>query len=194
VTVFDADGRKLWMRDILTFFSNPRWSPDSRRLGVQMLRPDAAEEPGVVYDLWAFDGASGTSAFRVANAIACAGPYWLADSRLVVYGWRNEWIVNPRTGTITELNQYVTPSPSDPNLGISFDTDDFYAVNLTDGSSRLIAHTTVVPAWDFLHEPLFAGSLIVFRSKHGGHGGCAEAIGVPESSRPELQFPPFPSE
>ena len=192
VTVVDAHGRSLWSREVMTFFGNPRWSPDSTWLGIQVLRPYPAAEAGVVYDLWVFDGANGEPAFRLINAAACAGPYWIADGRLIVDGWRDQEVVNPRSGTLQDLKGYVTPSPVDANLGISFDGNDFYAVSLADGSSRLIAHTTVAPAWDFLHEPLFAGSLIMFRPKHLGHGGCGEAIWVPESSRPQLQFPPFP--
>ncbi|MDP9237170.1 MAG: hypothetical protein M3P30_07215 [Chloroflexota bacterium] len=85
----------------------------------------------------------------------------------------------------------MTPSPTDPDIGIFFDLNDFYAVSLKDSSKRLIARTTVRPAWDFLHEPLFAGGRIMFRSQHNGHGGCGEGSPPLHLPQMELQVPPF---
>ena len=198
ISVFDGLGRKLWSRDAPIYHGNPRWSPDSQWLGVQVRRSvPSTQLPDPAYDLSVFDGASGEAAFRLLGAIACAGEYWTADNRLTVGAYTaaaGEVVVDPRARTLTNLDSYVTPSPTDPNLGVSFDGNDFYAVNLKDGSKHLIAHTTVRPAWDFLHEPLFAGSRIMFRSKELGHGGCAEGSPPSRPPRLELQFPPFPNE
>ncbi|MDP9237171.1 MAG: hypothetical protein M3P30_07220 [Chloroflexota bacterium] len=106
IIVLDARGRKLWSRDAFVFASNPRWSPDSRRLGVQVLHSQPSkEEPNPAYDLSVFDGASGEPVFRVLGAFACAGQYWTADGRLIVgpYGPRSaaKILVHPVARTLS---------------------------------------------------------------------------------------------
>jgi hypothetical protein len=194
ITVVDSRGRTMWSRDAVIYGGNPRWSPDSRLLGLQVRRGlPSQEEPNPVDDLSVFDGASGEPAFRVLGALACAGQYWTADNRLIAgsYVDAGDIVIDPEARTLHKLGSYVTPSPTDSRLGISLDSGDFYAVDLQDASRRLIAKTTVDPAWDFAHEPLFAGGRIVFRAPHGGHGGCGE--GSPPLHLPvmELQFPPY---
>ena len=202
ILVFDSTGRELWSSP-LGGYPNPRWSPDGSRVAAQVdFEVKAGSEAGcsgeatacILSHLDVFDGATGEPLYRVAGAIACADQVWTADgSHLLVEGYASggSVLVDPESRTFKPLGTYVVLTPFDAGLAISWDGDNLRAVDLDTGESRLLVATTVRPAWDWLHEPLFVGGRIKFTAWHGGHGGCA--MGSAPKPPPELEilYPPY---
>lgn len=191
LVVLDRDGTLLWSQDVETLNPNPHWSTDGSLLAVQTLAPtEPAEEFVRIYRLDVFDGGTGEIRFRIAGAIACEGPVWIADThRLVVGSYESitAALVDLDARNIEPLNGYLTPMPFDAEHGIAFGGDTFWLVDLTTDERTLIAETTVTPSWDPHHrQPLFAGGRIVFTARHLGHGGCA--AGNSPTTPPQLEI------
>ena len=203
--VFDTAGELMWTALVNGFTPNPRWSPDGRNLSVQVDAPPADGERVRYFRLDVFDGGTGEPLYRIDSAIACAGPVWTADGRLLVIGnqaeFRHRLLADPEAGTFQALDSSVVPSPFEANeafeltfseIGAIDIERDFYRTDLSTGERTLLARTTLEGGWHGgYHDPLFAGGRIVFAAPHGGHGGCAEG-GFPEEPLDlAFQYPPF---
>jgi hypothetical protein len=118
---------------------------------------------------------------------------WVAGTHRLLtesYGF-GEALVDLEARGLRLIDVYARPTPLDPNTAILFDGSDFRSYDLATGATKLIAHTTVTPAWDPNHGALFAGDRLVFTALHGGHGGCGEGAGPQNPPRPELLAGPF---
>jgi len=201
LVVVDRDGARIWSRQMDTLSPNPRWSSDGSLLSLQVLAsPPSDMAPSGIERVDIFDGGIGATKYRIAGAIACQDPVWTGDAHHLLVGSYAATAGSSPTSlidlaalSVTPLNGYLTPLPFDAAHAVDSDGSSFSLVDLSTGAKTLIAHTTVTPGWDALHEnqPRFAGGRIVFTSLHLGHGGCGEG-GSPETPpRLELLQPPF---
>jgi hypothetical protein len=188
ITALDRSGAPQWSYSRPDYMENPRWSPDGRLIALQTTDAQRVARVHVL------DAATGAERMRINGAFACAGRTWNADgSALLVLGYRTEGdvVVDVSNGATTLLPVGVVPSPYDPRVGVFFDGEDFSTVRLDTGEQRPLARTTVHPAWDFVHEPLFAGGRIFATFPHLGHGGCLEGQGPDTPPDLSVEFPPF---
>lgn len=191
IAMLDRDGTLVWSKAIPAAVLG--WTDDDKMLLVDT-RDDrgtaASEDDTERADV--IDPATGETSARVEGIVCPDG--WLGDSHRFFtrsYGASgfDQVIVDVDAGSLHKFSSaqqgLLETVPFDSSMLIEFN-NDFYGLDPATSTERLIAKTTVTPAWDFLHQPLFAGRKIVFAPLHLGHGGCGEGNGP--TPVPDLRF------
>lgn len=192
--VLDRDGGVLWSKPMTTGGVGGVWSADGSLLYASETEPPLPPNTIGADRVDILDSETGATTYRVRGGLCPIG--WVGPTHHLItesYGF-GQALVDASTGQLTMLNNvnaYGLPTPFDPNIEVMFDGSDFRSYDLSTGATKLIAHTTVTPAWDTLHGALFAGSRIVFTALHLGHGGCGEGSGPENPPKPELLVGPF---
>jgi len=190
--MLDRDGRLVWSKRASSNGTSGAWSADGSLLYAEVQdRPAASPGFGPLDRVDVMDGTTGVTRYRIRSGFCPIG--WVGETHRLLtesYGFR-EALVDLAAGTLKFIDGYGIPTPFDPNLAILFDGSDFRSYDLTTGATKLIAHTTIGPAWDTNHGALFAGNRLVFTPLHGGHGGCGEGAGPENPPRPEGVVGPF---
>lgn len=186
--MLDRTGAVLWRKPRIGAAWRGTWSPDGTLVYTQVRDGAAGAAETVTPERTEIlDAATGAAKYRIRGGVCPAG--WLAAThRLIVgsYGF-GQALVDLDAGTISPLGtEILEPTPFDQNLGIILDGNNFRSFDMTTRMTSVIAQTTVGPAWDRGHAPLFAGGRLVFTPMHGGHGGCGE--GNAPTNPPQLQL------
>ena len=191
LAVVDRDGEEIWSKPIAAGGVGGVWSGDGRYLYAEEREAPAADGFGPLDRVIVLDASTGATAYRIRGGFCPTG--WAGTSHTLLtgsYGF-GQVVADLDAGALRVIDEYAMPVPFDDTLAILFNGSDFSSYDLTTGAKKLIAQTTVSPAWDPNHEPLFAGERLAFTALHGGHGGCGEGQGPKDPPQPELLVGPF---
>jgi hypothetical protein len=190
--VLDRDGRLVWSKRAKSGGAAGTWSADGALLYTEVQdQPRAGDGFGALDRVDILDSSTGATAYRIKGGFCPLG--WVGETHRLLtesYGF-GEALVDLDAHDLKLFDAYAMPMPFDGNTAIVFDGEDFSSYDLTTGATKLIAHTTVTPAWDTNHGALFAGNRLVFTALHGGHGGCGEGASPENPPQPELLAGPF---
>ncbi len=188
--MLDRDGRLLWSKRPTG--APGAWSADASLLYAQVLdQPRVSDAYGPLDRVDVIDSGRGLTEYRIRGGVCPLG--WVAGTHRLLtesYGF-GEALIDLDAKSLRIFDVYARPTPFDPNTAILFDGSDFRSYDLATGETKLIAHTTVTPAWDPNHGAMFVGDRLVFTALHGGHGGCGEGASPQNPPRPELFVGPF---
>jgi len=191
LVMYARNGGVLWSKPAHAPGGGPAWSADGKYLYVfQRDAVPTAADPNPPDRADVLDPQTGETLVRARGVLCPEG--WVGSTHRFVTGTygAGEVVVDVDAATYKALPSYAHAAPFDDETVYAFDGADFRAVDIATGATRLIAHTTVFPAWDPAH-PMYAGDRIFFTPLHGGHGGCGEGSGPAVIPKVEVQRGPF---